>query len=257
MKEIPFSTALRAEIDAVVARYEALVSARQETLDAVRERDSATLRAALSEAQAERDAARVERDGVRAGEAALQREMAGLRGQIAELSRALDESRERLRALESEARSAGEAARALEEQFAAEQGFVAACAGLEGCLLAEALKSAAGREIEANPATYAALKSRGLEVLLTQAFRERGRSVVQAPLLERESRALPGIAAAAGCELIVPAAGQRFVSTAMDKASTASEPAEEGNVLSCLMPGARRLGTEGALVLPRVVVASG
>ena len=250
MKEIPFSTALRAEIDAVVARYEALVGARQETLDALRERDKEVLRAALADAQAERDAAR-------ASEAALRTEVTALRARVEDLERALTEARGRLHTLEVEARSAGEAARALEEQFAAEQGFVAACQGLEGCLLAEALKSAAGRDLDASPSTYAALKSRGLEVILTQTFRERGRSVVQAPLLERESRALPGIAAAAGCELITPAAGLRFVSTAMDKASTASEPAEEGNVLACLMPGARRSGTEGALVLPRVLVASG
>ena len=101
------------------------------------------------------------------------------------------------------------------------------------------------------------MKGRGLEIILTSTFKERGRSIVQAPLLERERAALPGIAAAAGCELVVPAPGTRFAATAMDKASSVSQPAEEGNVVECLMPGARRSGTEGALVLPRVVVATG
>ncbi len=119
------------------------------------------------------------------------------------------------------------------------------------------MKSTLGRDLTPTPATYAALKGRGLEVVLTQAFKERGRSIVQAPLLERERAALPGIAAAAGCELLIPSPGTRFAASAMDRASSVSEPAEEGNVVECLMPGGRRIGTEGALVLPRVVVATG
>jgi hypothetical protein len=43
----------------------------------------------------------------------------------------------------------------------------------------------------------------------------------------------------------------------MDKAATASDPAEEGNVLECLLPGLRRVGTDGSLVFPRVRVATG
>ena len=82
-------------------------------------------------------------------------------------------------------------------------------------------------------------------------------SPAQAPLLEREKSALPGMAAAAGCELIAPATGTKFSPQSMEKASTVSEPAEEGNVVECAMPGLRRSGTEGALVFPRVVVATG
>jgi hypothetical protein len=250
VSEVPFSAALRAEIEAVVARYEALVGAQQETLAALRARDLEASQSALAEARAERDR-------LLASDASQKAEIGALRARVDELSRALAEATQRLGALEEEARSAGEVAKALGQQFEAEQRFVDACQGLEGCLLHEALKSAVGRELDASPAAYAALKSRGLEVIITQTFRERGRSVVHAPLLERESRALPGIALAAGCELITPAAGQRFTASSMDKATTLPEPAEEGNVLQCLMPGARRAGTEGALVLPRVVVASG
>ena len=247
---LTFAAALRAEIEAVVARYEALARAHEETLSAVRAREEDELDKELAVAVVERDRLRVEAGEQRA-------EIATLRAEIQAISRDLEAARDRASSLEGAAREAGETARALSEQFAAEDRFVTACAGLEGSLLGEALKSSLGREIAANPATYAALKGRGLEILLSLTFKERGRSVVQAPLLERERIALPGLAAAAGCELLTPTPGTRFTATAMDKASSVSQPAEEGNVVECLIPGARRSGTEGALVLPRVVVATG
>ncbi len=247
---LTFAAALRAEIEAVVARYEALARAHEETLSAVRAREKDELDKELAVAVVERDRLRVEAGEQRA-------EIATLRAEIQAISRDLEAARDRASSLEGAAREAGETARALSEQFAAEDRFVTACAGLEGSLLGEALKSSLGREIAANPATYAALKGRGLEILLSLTFKERGRSVVQAPLLERERTALPGLAAAAGCELLTPTPGTRFTATAMDKASSVSQPAEEGNVVECLIPGARRSGTEGALVLPRVVVATG
>jgi hypothetical protein len=233
-----------------VARYEALCRAHEETLSVVRARDSEALGQELASARVERDRLRIE-----AGE--QKAEIATLRVEIQAISRDLEVARARAAELEGAAREAGETVRALSEQFAAEDRFVTACAGLEGSLLGEALKTSLGREIVANPATYAALKGRGLEIILSLTFKERGRSVVQAPLLERERAALPGLAAAAGCELLTPTAGTRFTATAMDKASSVSQPAEEGNVVECLIPGARRSGTEGALVLPRVVVATG
>lgn len=247
---LTFAAALRAEIDAVVARYEAMARAHEEALSALRAREAEALSRDLAAACAERDRLRAE-----AGE--QRSEIAALRAEREALSRDLAQARARAEGLEGAAREAGEAARALSEQFVAESRFVAACAGLDGSLLGEALKVALGRDLAPTPATYAALKGRGLEVVLTLAFKERGRSVVHAPLLERERAALPGIAAAAGCDLVLPAPGTRFSTGAMDRASSVSEPAEEGNVVECLMPGGRRSGTEGALVLPRVVVATG
>jgi hypothetical protein len=247
---LTFAAALRAEIDAVVARYEALARAHEETVSAVRARETDALGKELAQACVERDRLRAEASEQRA-------EIATLRAEAEALARDLAGARARASELESEVRSAGEAARALSEQFAAEDRFVRAGAGLEGSLLGEALKSALGRDLTESPATYAALKGRGLEVVLTMTFKERGRSVVQAPLLERERAALPGLAAAAGCELVSPAPGTRFAAGSMDRASSVSQPAEEGNVVECLMPGGRRSGTEGALVLPRVVVATG
>ena len=247
---LTFAAALRAEIDAVVARYETLARAHEETLSAVRAREKDALGKELAEARVERDRLRVE-----AGE--QKTEIATLRAELQALASELALARARAEGLEDAAREASDTARALSEQFAAEEHFVTACGGLEGSLLGEALKSALGRDLAKAPATYAALKGRGLEVVLTQTFKERGRSIVQAPLLERERAALPGIAAAAGCELVIPAPGTRFAAVAMDRASSVSQPAEEGNVVECLMPGGRRSGTEGALVLPRVVVATG
>ncbi|MCU0686313.1 MAG: hypothetical protein MUF34_29385, partial [Polyangiaceae bacterium] len=58
-------------------------------------------------------------------------------------------------------------------------------------------------------------------------------------------------------ELIDPAPGTRFSTQTMEKAGTLADPAEEGNVTRCALPGLRLRGTDGALVFPRVVVATG
>src|SRR5690349_10940 len=193
-----FTEPLRAEINAVVARYHALAVAREEGL-------------------------RAEIEKLKAEVLSLREELSRAKARETELSAAVS--------------AAAAASQALEEQFTAEQRFVAACQGLEGSLLADALKAAVGRELDAVPATYAALKGRGLEAVLISAFRERGRSVAQAPLLERERGALETLAAAAACELLTPAAGTKFSVSTMDRASTVAAPAEEGHVVERLMQG--------------------
>jgi hypothetical protein len=270
-----FTAALRAELDAVIARYEALVRAHGEALVAVRARDAEARSSEIA-------ALRAEGERTRAREGELVAEVASLRVRVRELERdlalaqdeaarerevakavaaeakeALERERRRSADLEVEARAASEAAQALEGTFASERRFVEACVGLEGSMLMEALKGALGRELEKTAAAYGALKARGLDNLLAQAVKERGRSAVQAPLLERERSAIGALAAAAGCALIVPETGARFSAASMDKASTVSDPAEEGNVIECLVPGLRLAGTDGSLVLPRVVVATG
>lgn len=257
MSRESFADALRIELAAVVTRYEALVKAHAEALSLERDRKEEELRGEIAALKAE-----VER--LRAGESEGQGVTAKLRAQVdeltAELGRAREEAaQERKKAAEAAARAetATEAAQALEGTFVAEKRFAEACRGLEGSLLMEAIRGALGRDIDATPATLAALKARGLELLLTQSVKERGRSAPAAPLLERERAALPGLAASAGCELFTPQAGTRFSAASMDKASTVSDPAEEGNVVECLVPGIRLAGTEGALVFPRVVVAAG
>jgi hypothetical protein len=155
------------------------------------------------------------------------------------------------------ARDALDSQLASEAEFTAERRFVEAAADLAGSLLGEALAAAAGRALDATSATHAALKARGLEAALVTAVRDRGRSAAAAPLLERERGALAALAKIAGCELYAPAAGTRFTVASMEKAATVSDPAEEGNVVDCAMPGLRRAGSDGALVFPRVVVATG
>lgn len=246
MSRETFAGALRAEIEAVVARWDALAAAREEALAAARDGKVAALEAEIERLRAEAAERRADEETADA-----------LRARVGELVREITDARAKIRELEDQARAALETTHELEVQFSAERRFVTACRGLGGSLLGEALKAAVGREIESSSATYGALKARGLEVVVTQAMKERGRSAVSAPLLERERGALPEIAAAAGCELIVPPAGTRFSALAMEKASTVSDPAEEGNVIECLVPGVRRSGTDGALVFPRVVVASG
>jgi chromosome segregation ATPase len=68
-----FVTALRAELEAVVARYEALTRAHEQTLSAVREREADGLRGEIA-------ALRAEGERARAREADLSSEVASLRG---------------------------------------------------------------------------------------------------------------------------------------------------------------------------------
>jgi hypothetical protein len=81
--------------------------------------------------------------------------------------------------------------------------------------------------------------------------------VLELPLSALERLALEHLAEAAACELIVPKLGARFSSTEMDQLDTRPDPAEEGNVLECMMPGLRLAGSDGALVFPKVRVAVG
>src|SRR5262245_2520257 len=105
MSDVPssFASALRAELDAVAARWEALARAHAELLADARAKEADGLRAELAEARAERDRLRAE-GSVRDGE------LAALRVREADLQRELDAARARVQALEAEARSAGEAA---------------------------------------------------------------------------------------------------------------------------------------------------
>jgi hypothetical protein len=242
----PFAAALRAELDAVVSRYEALARA----LGSIGSRETEALRAEVARLAAENQK-------LRADAAEMRAEITSLRARAQGLGHDLAEARAHAERLSGEAQAALQASLSYEEQFTAERRFVEASRDLGGSLLGEALTAAAGRPLEPGSATYAVLKARGLTAALCTAVKDRGRSALSAPLLERERNALQALAAIAGCELITPSAGTRFSPASMEKAGLVSEPAEEGNVLECAVPGLRRAGTEGALVFPRVVVATG
>jgi hypothetical protein len=232
----PFATALRAEIEALVARYEALCRAHAQALEAARGRH---------DEQARRDKEALEREAerwMREAESAAAR-AAALEERVADLEARL-------------ARAEGDA-RALGRAFAQESAFVAAAATAEPTSLGEALRGAFGGALEAAPAAYASLKERRPDAVLASAIKERGRSAAHSPLSATEAAALEALARAAGCELIAPAPGVRFSSSSMDKALSVPDPAEEGNVLECLVPGLRLAGSDGALVFPRVKVAAG
>jgi hypothetical protein len=241
-----FAGALRAELDAVVARYEALVRA----LASAGGRETEALRAEAARLAAENQKLRADADARAA-------ELASLKTRAEDLARDLAEARARADRLEGVAQAAVEQTLSYEEQFTAERRFVEAARDLAGSLLGEALAAVAGQPFTPGSATYAALKARGLEATLAAAVKARGRTAGSAHLLDRERAGLQALAAVAGCELITPAAGTRFSATTMEKAGQVSEPAEEGNVVACAVPGLRRIGTEGALVFPRVVVATG
>ncbi len=300
----PFAPALHAEIEAVVARYEALARAHQEALAVAREQELNKLRQDLATLLADRERCRTQEaearsqlkaqteratlldrdltqtrqqlaDALRRSEAlqgeartaadserkehakaqaALQAQLDDARRQL-ELARA--EATRRLAQVEGALREVKQEAETLSEAFAAERAFVEATQGLDGSMLLDALRAALGADLNAAPGTYATIKARRPDALLTHALKERGRSVVTAPLSDRERASLPALAAAAGCELISPEHGARFSPSAMDKAMTQADPAEEGNVLDCLLPGLRLAGTDGAMVFPRVLVATG
>ncbi|MCS6902301.1 MAG: hypothetical protein RMJ98_21905 [Myxococcales bacterium] len=304
MSKDPFAHALRAEIEAIIARYEALTRAHQETLAAAREHEISKLRNDLASLLADRQRARAQEAEVRAQLRASQERTVQLERSLEDTRKQLDEARRRAEILQAEARAAvdrerdearkakadlqalldeahrqldqarAEATRrlaqvegalrevrqeaeSLSEAFASERAFVEACQAIEGTALHEALRQAFGEDFSLQPSTYAALKARRLDAILTHAFKERGRLIIAAPLSPIERAALPRLAGASGCELIEPEQGVRFSSSSMDKAGVQPDPAEEGNVLGCLMPGLRLVGTEGALVFPRVIVASG
>jgi hypothetical protein len=176
---------------------------------------------------------------------------------VEDLGRELAEARSRADRLQGVAQAAVEQTLSYEEQFTAEKRFVEAAQDLGGSLLGEALAAVVGRALAPGSATYAALKARGLEATLAAAVKDRGRTAGTAHLLDRERAGLQALAAVAGCELITPPAGTRFSAAVMEKAGQVSEPAEEGNVIACAVPGLRRVGTDGALIFPRVVVATG
>jgi predicted nucleic acid-binding Zn-ribbon protein len=311
MSKDPFAPALRAEIEAVVARYEALARSHQEALAAAREHEVTKLRNDLAALLADRERTRAqeadaraqlkvaqeraalldrsladvrkqldearlraetlqtearaavdrEREESRKTHAATQAQLDEARRQLDEVRRQLDEARaeasQRLAQVEGALREVQQEAESLSEAFASERVFIEVCQSIEGTALHDALRQAFGEEFSPQPSTYAALKARRPDAILTHAFKERGRLIVAAPLTAVERAALPRLAEASGCELIEPEHGVRFASSSMDKASTQPDPAEEGNVLGCLMPGLRLAGTEGALVFPRVLVASG
>jgi hypothetical protein len=246
MTDETFAAALRAELDALVGRYETLVR----TVAALGGRETDALRAEAARLAAENQRLRSELDARRAD---AERQSA----RVVDLERELEQSRARGDELERAAKEAALRSQDYEEQFSAERGFVEAAGEASGSLLGDALVAAIGRPLDATSASYAALKARGLEATLVAALRDRGRGALAAPLLPRERAALATLARAAGCELVEPAHGTRFAAASMEKAGTVSEPSEEGNVVSTAAPGLRRAGTEGALVFPRVVVASG
>jgi hypothetical protein len=245
-EEASFAAALRVELDAVVGRYEALVRA----FGSAGTREADALRAEVARLKAERQ-------GIVAELEARRTEVEALRGRVEGLEADLVKANAEREKLAADARAAIDTSLAYEEEFTVERAFVDAASDLGGSLLGEALASVVGRALEARSASYAALKARGVEATLVAATKERGRNIVTAPLLERERAAFSALAKVAGCESIVPVDGSRFAPASMDKASSVSDPAEEGNVVGCAMPGLRRAGTDGALVFPRVIVATG
>lgn len=275
MNDGSFSQALRAELDAVIARYEALVRARQEWLASSHSQKSQSLRDDLRVAEQERDRLRAEI-------ATLEQKVAKLEGKLEQRSAEITTLREKVeaereRTLEASSRAAeslaearlqigeltakldlvAEESRVFEATFAAEVSFVEACLELSNTALLDAIEHTSGATMALEPAVYGALKAERLDVVLTRAVRHRGRSVVDKPLERDERKGLEALADAAGCELIVPELGARFSNDEMEKVATAPDPAEEGNVLACLMPGLRLAGSEGALVFPKVKVAVG
>jgi chromosome segregation ATPase len=276
--------AFRAELDALVTRFQAQVEghvvATSDThrteVDTLRQRLLAlstelqqanaaltSLRNELARAHADaaERAATIERLG--ADLARSESERARAETEIERLGADLARSEsERARAeteierLETALRELNDRTRSLDEQFAAERDYVEALTRASGTLTFEAAENTLGQALEATPACLGALKARKLEGALAAIIRERGRNVVRHPLTAAEYEALAAAARAAGCELIDVPAGQRFANGTMEKAGTRPEPAEEDNVLECVMPGLRLAGSPGAIVHPRVIVAT-
>ncbi len=255
--------AMRAELDAVVTRVEAQLKqhvaatagARREEVTAL-ERQLAAFAARLRESEqrvADLTARLSEREQEVARMRALHdeaaREIAALEGDRAA-------ARAEVERLQASLREMGARVQSLDEQFEAERAFVAALTAVAGTLTFDAAQLSLGQAVEATPACYGAIKARKPDVVLAAVVRERGRSVTRYPLTRPERDALGAMADAAGCALIEVAPGARFASTSMEKVATRPEPADEDHVLECLMPGVRLADTQGAVVHPKVVVAT-
>lgn len=270
-----FTTALRAEIEALVGRYEAMVTLREESVLASMQAHASALGEQLRSVQQQLEQATQREHDAHQQLQAAQSELASSRARCEQLHQALESERTRLaqqslqageelaavqqrvRQLEAELERVADLARVLDEVFAGEQAFVRASQELGNSPLLAALEQALGAPITPTPDTYGKLKGARLDVVLTRAFKDRAHSLLDSPLTADERRALGPLAAAAGCELIEVPEGQRFGASSMDRIATSPDPAEEGNVLQCLMPGLRLCGSDGALVFPKVRVAVG
>ncbi|MBK8694572.1 MAG: hypothetical protein IPN17_20400 [Deltaproteobacteria bacterium] len=258
-----WTVALRSQLDAVVAQFEAQLRQHVAYSNASHGRELAGLNARITEL----DQSLVASRAVQSQQAAELARLLGererwtlearqlqdaLRAQTAELTRLRDELAER----DDEARTLAMQVQSLDAQFASERDFVAALLGVSGSQLFDAAQATLGAALDATPGCYGALKAKRMDVVLAGAMRERGRSAVRSTLGDDERRALSRAAAAAGCELVEAALGQRYSAASMDKAGERAEPAEEGLVVACVMPGLRLAGSAGSLVHPRVIVGT-
>ncbi len=257
MDEASFVQALRAEIDAVVARYEALVRSQRAAIESSYERDVQAMRGEVESLRRQRG--ELERQVQQAGQrtAECEREAREVREASSREAQSLAEARTKIGELNARLDLVAEQSRVFEEVFAGEVAFTRACLGIASTPLLQAVNEAAGIEVEMTPEVYGALKRERLDAVLTRALRDRGRSVVAHPLADAEREALMVLAKAAGCEIIEPDLGARYEADQMDKVASAPDPAEESNVLACLLPGLRLAGSSGALVFPKVKVAVG
>jgi predicted nuclease with TOPRIM domain len=249
--------AMRAEIDALVLRFEAQLKQHVATSNAMRDQDHATLQSAVASAQ------NTLKEHQRTAESLTQRlaerdqEIATLRNTLDVLRRERDEAVTVAATLRADVTSLGARVQSLDEQFVHEKSFVVALLAAANTGIFEATQTSSGIAIEHSPQCYGAIKARKAESILALAMRERGRTVARIQLTQDERIALSAMADAAGCQLIEVQVGQRFSSATMEKTATRVEPADEDHVLECLMPGLRMAETTGAVVHPRVVVATG
>lgn len=262
--------AMRVELDAVVTRFEAQLkqhvavtsNARRDELAALEAQHASALDRANSAEARVADLSRrlAERDAELSRMKALHDEAAA---EIAALHSELDTARSALTARETEAeglrgalRELGTKVESLDAQFASERAFVTALTASAGTLLFDVAQLALGQSLEATPACYGAIKARKADALLAAVVRERGRTVTRHALTAVEREALSRAAESAGCVLIEVSPGTRFASASMEKVATRSEPADEDHVLECPMPGLRLAESQGAVVHPKVVVAT-
>lgn len=262
--------AMRVELDAVVTRFEAQLKQHVAVTSGARRDELAALDAKLTAALArvaEGDARAAElskRLAEREAEVAKMRalhdeaaaEIASLHGELDVANEVLDARGDEITKLQARLREMGAKVDSLDAQFTAERAFVAALTAAAGTLLFDVAQLALGQSVEATPACFGAIKARKADALLAAVVRERGRTVTRHALTVVERESLARAAEAAGCALIDVAAGARFTSAAMEKVATRSEPADEDHVLECLMPGVRLADSQGAVVHPKVVVAT-
>jgi hypothetical protein len=258
-----WTVALRAQLDAVVAQFEAQLRQHVAYSNASTARELAGLNARITEL----DQSLVASRAVQSQQAAELARLLGererwtlearqlqdaLRAQTAELARLRGELAER----DDEAPALAAQVQSLDAQFAWPSGTswrrCWACRALSSSTRRRRRSARRWRRRPGATGTEGEAHGRGAGGRDARAGAERGAGCAD----DDERRGAGEGGGGGGLRAGGAGVGQRYSAATMDKAGERAEPADEGLVVACVMPGLRLAGSAGSLVHPRVIVGT-